>query len=348
MKTIALADRPRRLARRGAGRPGRRRHPLPALAPDRLRRLRRGRHRHAERHRDRVDGDGAAGGRRRRPAACTAAAGAPRRRTWRRTQARGATPTTSSAGSWRSWPPATTRRASPAATWWRRCAPRSARHGRIGPAANSTYWGVLALRAAGSSVPARTLALHPRAPAPKRRLRMVAERGAGLERHGGRRARAARGRRRAAAAGRSHTPSATSAPRRRRRTAIALLPGARGRQPVDVVGDPGTARLRPAQPALARVAARPPAAERRVQLPARHDDHPGLRDRPGAARPCTASGIRSGRPPQPQPHRDRHHQVDGEQLQALEPVGLAAAGDQRRAQGGGRERRQLRAGRTRA
>jgi hypothetical protein len=30
--------------------------------------------------------------------------------------------------------------------------------GGIGPAANSTYWGVLALRAAGSSVPARTLA----------------------------------------------------------------------------------------------------------------------------------------------------------------------------------------------
>jgi Prenyltransferase and squalene oxidase repeat len=30
-------------------------------------------------------------------------------------------------------------------------------HGGIGPAANSTYWGVLALRAAGSPVPARTL-----------------------------------------------------------------------------------------------------------------------------------------------------------------------------------------------
>jgi hypothetical protein len=30
-------------------------------------------------------------------------------------------------------------------------------HGGIGPAANSTYWGVLALRAAGSSVPASTL-----------------------------------------------------------------------------------------------------------------------------------------------------------------------------------------------
>jgi energy-coupling factor transport system substrate-specific component len=30
-------------------------------------------------------------------------------------------------------------------------------HGGIGPAANSTYWGVIALRAAGSPVPARTL-----------------------------------------------------------------------------------------------------------------------------------------------------------------------------------------------
>lgn len=34
---------------------------------------------------------------------------------------------------------------------------RAGAHGGIGPAANSTYWGVLALRAAGSSVPASTL-----------------------------------------------------------------------------------------------------------------------------------------------------------------------------------------------
>jgi hypothetical protein len=34
---------------------------------------------------------------------------------------------------------------------------RTGSHGNIGPAANSTYWGVLALRAAGSSVSARTL-----------------------------------------------------------------------------------------------------------------------------------------------------------------------------------------------
>ena len=58
----------------------------------------------------------------------------------------------------------------------------------------------------------------------------------------------------------------------------------RRRQPVDVVGDPGPARLRPPQRPRAPVAARPPAAERRLQLPAGDDDHARVRDGAGAPR----------------------------------------------------------------
>ena len=48
--------------------------------------------------------------------------------------------------------------------------------GGIGPAANSTYWGVLALRAAGASVPAATLRYIRARQHTNRRLRLVAKR----------------------------------------------------------------------------------------------------------------------------------------------------------------------------
>ena len=147
--------------------------------------------------------------------------------------------------------------------------------GGIGPAANSTYWGVLALRAAGASVPAAT-------------LRYIRVRAAPNGGYGWSPSAAPDSNDTAAAVLALHaraspcggTPIAHAyrlpAPPRRRRPRLRPDPGRRGRQPVDLVGDPGPACVRPAQPPLAGVAARPPAAERRVQLPAGHDDHPAF------------------------------------------------------------------------
>ena len=174
MKLTALLIALRPPAGRRAGRPRRRRHPLPAVAPDRLGRLRRGRQRHAERRPDRVDGDGPAGGgragRERPPTRRAHGHGVPggaRRTVEQRLRARPRHP-----GGRR-------RRATTRASFAGRNLVAALRakigvRGGIGPAANSTYWGVLALRAAGASVPAATLRYIRAAAARERRLRLVA------------------------------------------------------------------------------------------------------------------------------------------------------------------------------
>ena len=191
----------------------------------------------------------------------------------------------SSAASWRWSPPATTRRASPAATSWRRCARKIGARRPDRPGRELDLLG-RARAARGGLVGARaTVALHPRPPAHAT--------AATAGRRARRRTRTTRPRRcsrctpraRAAAAGRSRTPigylaSAQTLGARLRAHSRAARPTAsrpRGRsRPAHACGL--------SQHALARRGCSPAScrAGRSTTSPARRIT-PGLRHRPGAA-----------------------------------------------------------------
>ena len=123
---------------------------------------------------------------------------------------------------------------------------------------------------------------------------MVAGGGARLERHRRRGARAARGRRRVRRPARSRTPTAISRTAQASSHGYGLLPGAAA----DSQSTSWVIQARHAcglrnQP-LAGLAGRPRAPKRRLQLPAGHHDHAGVRHRPGApgaARPLLPDPV---------------------------------------------------------
>jgi hypothetical protein len=163
--------------------------------------------------------------------------------------------------------------------------------GGIGPAANSTYWGVLALRAARSPVPARTLSY----------IRSRRHRNGGY----GWSISAAPDSNDTAAAVLALHAAGVGCGNLAISRGLAYL---RSGQPVDLVGDPGPPRLRPAQRPRAPVAAGPPAPERRVQLPAGHDDHTRVRDgagAPGRARAVVPHTVRRSQ----RSHRSQRNQT---------------------------------------
>ena len=153
--------------------------------------------------------------------------------------------------------------------------------GVIGATQNSTYWGVIALRAAG-------------VPAPQGSLAVI---------RGGQRSNGGYSWSASAGPDSDDTSAAVMALRAAgqscasrsvahafdylatAQTAVPRLRAAAGElreQPVDVMGDPGPAHLRPAKPPGAGLAPRPPAAVGRLQLPAGRDHDAGLGDGSGA------------------------------------------------------------------
>ena len=299
MKTIALADRPRSAARGGAA----------AMAADgtntcsRARPPRAASPRRAAARPSRaltewtVMGLRAGGA----PRSVHRSGGRTRRRTWprarglvgERVRARARHPR---GGRHRHNPAA-----SAGATWWRRCARGPASGGGIGSAANSTYWGVLALRAARWPVPARrsptsapgdsnggygwSPSAAPTPTTPRPPCSRCRRPGAGAE------------------AGRSAHAFGYLASAQTAAHGYGLLPGSAA----DSQSTSWAIQARHAcglrnRRARAWLLARE-LPERRLQLPARDDDLAGLRHRPGAAGhprqwyPIGSAARRRRRPP---------------------------------------------------
>ncbi len=153
--------------------------------------------------------------------------------------------------------------------------------GVIGGTQNSTYWGVIALRAAGVPAPRSSLAVIRAGQRPNGGYSWSASAGPDADDTS------------AAilalrAAGRVMQQRVRLAGVRLPRNGPDVLARLRaparelGEQPVDLVGDPGPPPLQPEQPPGADVAPRPPAPVGRLQLPAGRDDDAGLGHGPGA------------------------------------------------------------------